>query len=502
MFWLLPVIGCQHSSSGGDWSGEKNPPNENPSVVSRWVNSNEDYKEILTFYDDGTYTYEKYEKDVLTEGQKGTYSGDISSDEETKLTATEDYSNGEWGNTTSGGGFYVKITGDSIEVVVWWTDNDGMEKKGENSSFSSETTSSGSSSGENSAGTGNSSSSEITEYDFIGDVAGAAEYISSLTDKGTYSVKVVDEKTTSCSALKTALYDIGDSGIYVSLDLSESIINFTTSSSLGNYSSKYNYALVSVVLPDNCTEIGSYSFQYCSSLTSVTIPSSVTEIGYRAFGYCSSLVSITIPEDVTKISSYAFYYCSSLESITIPEGVSEIGSNTFYYCSSLKSVTIPKSITEIGSYAFYYCSSLESVIIPSTVTSIGSVAFGYCSSLESITIPEGITEIAQSLFRNCSSLKFVTIPSSITEIGSYAFYHCSPLESVTIPENVTYIGRAAFDSTSLTQAVFEDTEGWTRIYIYDETEYEEIESSVLQDSSQAAHLLKASGWHDWTKTTE
>ncbi len=339
VFFILPVIGCQQPSSGDSgYSYNSTGIGANASVVSRWVNSTEgNGYEVITLYDDGTYTYEKYENDELTGGQQGTYSSD---NDETKLTVTKEWLEGKWSDA-SGFGFYIKINGNTIEVIIWKTKEDGTEdKSSESSSFTLDTESGGGSSsgsGGSDIETGNSGStsggnSESSSY-FT--VAEAAEYITSLTEKGTYYVKVIDDTETSCSALKTALISVNDKDIYIELDLSETIVSVEEQNVFGcsyDYShNKVSYSLLSIIFPNNCTSIGQWSFTGCSNLESITIPPSVIFIGKWAFGDCSLLTSAVFEDPNGWIVSTAKGYVNIGESVLIsPSTAAQYLTKTYY----------------------------------------------------------------------------------------------------------------------------------------------------------------------------
>jgi len=156
------------------------------------------------------------------------------------------------------------------------------------------------------------------------------------------------------------------------------------------------------------------------------LPLPVRKIGDAAFKYNGMILSVVIPQGCTDIGSEAFFGCSSMESVKIPSSVNNIGCEVFKFCSRLKSVTIPNGVTSIGDVAFSSCSSLERVTIPNSVTSIGFHAFSSCSSLKRVTIPNSVTSIGYFAFSGCSSLKSVTIPNSVTSIGDGAFNSCQP----------------------------------------------------------------------------
>ena len=124
---------------------------------------------------------------------------------------------------------------------------------------------------------------------------------------------------------------------------------------IGDAAFKDNGMILSVVIPQGCTDIGSEAFWGCSSMETVEIPGSVNYISDSAFGYCCCLKSVTIPDRVTYIGLGAFEGCESLVNLKIPDKVTSIGHYAFFGCNSLERVTIPNSVTFIGDYAFDLC---------------------------------------------------------------------------------------------------------------------------------------------------
>jgi len=93
-------------------------------------------------------------------------------------------------------------------------------------------------------------------------------------------------------------------GIYVSLDLSDSII----------------------------TNLPAMAFEQCTALTGITLPANLTSIGVDAFNSCSGLTAIVIPAGVMSIGNFAFQSCTNLVSVTFAGSAvstTGFGSNVF-----------------------------------------------------------------------------------------------------------------------------------------------------------------------------
>lgn len=112
---------------------------------------------------------------------------------------------------------------------------------------------------------------------------------------------------------------------------------------------------------------------------------------------------------------------------------------------------------------------VDSIEIPSTyngkaVTQIADKAFMNLSNLTKITIPDSITKIGEYAFYDCTLLSNIILPSSLQSIQKYAFSGCTSITEITIPSATTYIGEYAFYNSSLSNATFEETNGWTTTY--------------------------------------
>ena len=113
--------------------------------------------------------------------------------------------------------------------------------------------------------------------------------------------------------------------------------------------------------------------------------------------------------------------------------------------------------------------NVDSIEIPSTyngkaVTQIADKAFMNLSNLTKITIPDSITKIGEYAFYDCTLLSNIILPSSLQSIQKYAFSGCTSITEITIPSATTYIGEYAFYNSSLSNATFEETNGWTTTY--------------------------------------
>ena len=127
-------------------------------------------------------------------------------------------------------------------------------------------------------------------------------------------------------------------------------------------------------------------YNYKSDIKSIVLEEGVTNIGPSAFLKCSNTATVTIPKTVLRIEKHAFDGCKSLATLALPEGISIIGESAFSNCSGLTSVKIPESVTSIGKHAFYGCTGFENISIPNGVTNIGSDAFHREASADKLII--------------------------------------------------------------------------------------------------------------------
>lgn len=186
--------------------------------------------------------------------------------------------------------------------------------------------------------------------------------------------------------------------------------------SIGNSTFSGCSSLTSVTLPKDKKLINFHMFDGCKSLKSFIISDRVTTIDAYAFYNCTSLESITIPNSVTRISDNVFNGCSSLTNVVIPDGVDRILKATFSGCSSLENIQIPNNVTIIDDEAFYKCSSLTSITIPDSVTSIGSYAFSGCSNLSSIKLnPTTPPLLGSNAFYNTAADLQIIVPKGSLE---------------------------------------------------------------------------------------
>ena len=99
------------------------------------------------------------------------------------------------------------------------------------------------------------------------------------------------------------------------------------------------------------------------------------------------------------------------------------------------------------------------------------------------------TRIGSGAFAVCGSLRSVALPSTLERIESGAFSNSgdSNYFSVTIPASVTYIGTRAFWQSWVSEAVFEQPEGWAAEDLWGESTL--ISTVDLSDAQTAARLL-------------
>ena len=303
-------------------------------------------------------------------------------------------------------------------------------------------------------------------------------------------------------------------------------IDFENSSSnplcYAHYLYLNNVEIKNLTIPSNIKEIKASAFEGCSGLTGeLKIPDSVTLIGDSAFKDCSGLTSVTIGSGVTSIGEDAFDGCSGLEKFIVDIGNTTYSSQDGVLYNKTKStillapegikgtINIPESVTSIGENTFYDCSKLEridvaeknsryssqdGIVYDKNKTKIIYVPLGINGA---VTIPKGVTELTGFYNRiNLQSVSFEN-DSSLRSIGAYAFGGCTGLQSITIPKKCIVIGREAFtECTSLSEAIFEEPEGWyyTEAYYDWNLNYHEntyyLSADKLRDKKTAAGLIK------------
>ena len=232
------------------------------------------------------------------------------------------------------------------------------------------------------------------------------------------------------------------------------------------------------------TTLESNAFKDCTNLLNVIVPTSVTWIQQGAFSGCTSLRSITLP--FVGSSPYTVDSGGHLGHIF---GADTNASNKDCVPASLQTVVVTggEHVSRIASFAFLDCANLTSISLPISISSIGSNAFSGCENLKNIVVPSGVLSIGWGAFSGCKSLETINIPEAVTEIGEYTFSGCTNLKSIKIPKKITLIGNYAFDNCdSLTQAVFENKDGW-RVSGFNVSEYD----LDLKSSTQNAIYLRS-----------
>lgn len=95
--------------------------------------------------------------------------------------------------------------------------------------------------------------------------------------------------------------------------------------SIGNWAFKGCGNLTSVTIPDSVESIGEWAFRSCWSLPSVTIPDSVTSIGERAFQSCQNLSFVKLSSAIPPLlGSNVFDDTAANLQIVVPKGSLDI----------------------------------------------------------------------------------------------------------------------------------------------------------------------------------
>ena len=109
--------------------------------------------------------------------------------------------------------------------------------------------------------------------------------------------------------------------------------------------------------------------------------------------------------------------------------------------------------------------------------------------MKEATINGKITTLSSSAFYGCSALETVSLPDTVTTIGAASFQKCSSLTSITIPASVEKIEQKAFWDSGLTEAIFENPEGWTSYCRSTAYEFVRFSVETMSDPVQAAEWL-------------
>ena len=293
------------------------------------------------------------------------------------------------------------------------------------------------------------------------------------------------------------------------------------------------------IIDESVTNIAKYAFKNCYWLQSVTIGNNVVNIGNEAFYSCEQLAALTIGKSVANIGEYAFYNCKLLKEInfnakncadlnslkvfayagknsigvtvTFGNEVEHVPAYLFYtnyhdasYSPNIKTVTISDSVITIGECALYVSRTLTTLTIGESVKSIADGAFAYCSSLSEIYFnAKNCNDLDYSSFvfgyagQNGNGINVVFgnkvehIPANLFNGSENQGESAPKITSVIIGANVKSIGRYAFEEcNSLSNVIFEETEGWRRLEWVESVLHKmEISSTVLSNPTTAATYL-------------
>ena len=147
--------------------------------------------------------------------------------------------------------------------------------------------------------------------------------------------------------------------------------------------------------------------------------------------------------------------------------------------------------------------------LPKGLEKISVAAFSQCESLKNISIPDSVKVIEYYAFLRCKSLCSIKLPAELEEIGFEAFSWCGEQENdIVIPSSVKIIGSNILGGTNMShKIIFEDTSGWQKrlvdnVYQNSRSEWENIDSSVLEDGTEAKNLIKYNSSIYWENNTK
>ncbi len=270
---------------------------------------------------------------------------------------------------------------------------------------------------------------------------------------------------------------------------------------------------IEISIDESITSISSSAFSQHKELTYVHIPESVTTIGSSAFYYCTSLKSCYIPASVTNIAldNFAighavslFRDCANLESIVVDpnnkvydsrnncNALIHTASNTLL--SSCNNTVIPNTVEKLYMSSFRE-TNIQSIHIPASVTDIASDAFVSCYKLKYLSVDED-NEVYDSR-NNCNAIiktsdnsiilgcANTTIPATITKINPRAFMGNQLIETITITNNaIQIIGNDAFkDCINLKNIIVESD------FVYNNLKIADYDNGLL-DNAKTIQVLK------------
>lgn len=290
------------------------------------------------------------------------------------------------------------------------------------------------------------------------------------------------------------------------------LVNYPSSSTIGNYAFANNKILDNVTLPkasiyskDDSGNLNLAKGLFKESGTGaggieVTIPSDMKYVGEEMF-YLANIKGITLENGVQTIGTKAFSRKKAdgkptnynVGTVNIPASVKEIQNESFemlginilnfnsgnvdlkilggaFKGNKISTVTIPSRVSEIGNSAFE-ASGIQNLIFEKNdkINTIAGKTF-YKNNIKSVIVPNSITAIGESAFEQNPDLSDLTLSSNLLTIGVRSFYNTG-LTNVTIPGTVIKILSSAFQNSKLTEVEFSDG-----------SDYLVIQNSVFQDT--------------------
>lgn len=266
---------------------------------------------------------------------------------------------------------------------------------------------------------------------------------------------------------------------------------------------KGNTKLEKVVLSNGAKSIGASAFQGCTNLNYVYIPKTVQTIALAGSFNITPVFGDTNINCPIVVNEKNQRYCV--------EGNCLIDKQTNSVISGFLDSQIPNWVESISGYAFAGLTNLTSINIPSSVKKLGSYSFSDCNNLTDIYIEDlsswcqiSFDIVGQSnplytatnLYVNGIYTRDVAIPAGTPSISNYAFYGFMGIDSVSIPTSVKQIGNDTFNGClNLTNAYFEDTEGWYVGTSNDQSTW--IEVDVTNPSQNATMLTETYKTYKW-----
>lgn len=167
----------------------------------------------------------------------------------------------------------------------------------------------------------------------------------------------------------------------------------------------------------NITAIPSFTFAHCEQLSDSQIDlTGITSIGQEAFSNCTSLENVVLPDSIEEIGKAAFV-SSNLSAVTIGKNTKKIGQQAFKDCTLLTSLTILSSATplNIESSAFEN-TGLTVLTIPERVQSIGISAFVH-TKIHSIDMTQANSKLSvNNVFPTLEPIVYISCKDDIARL--------------------------------------------------------------------------------------